>query len=266
MINMKFEGKTILISGATGGMAEEMVKKLSKQNCKLALFARRENKLKELSELVKNNGSECIYKKCDVKNPKDVSEAVNYTMDTYKNIDLAILTAGVLVPSPIQNFDAKIIKDSIDINFMGMVYFIEKLLPVMKKQKKGVIAATSTLPDRRGISGWGAYGASKAALSWLMEGLRAEAKQRYNIDFITIKPGSVETPMIEDYTRHGSISAKLAAEIMLKGISKGKKVIQFPLGQVLTTRIMDPFPATLYDLVPYEIARGPGYPEVKEGK
>ena len=47
------------------------------------------------------------------------------------------------------------------------------------------------------------YGASKAAVSWLMESLRAEGKKRYNIDFITIKPGSVLTPMTEGYHRRG---------------------------------------------------------------
>jgi NADP-dependent 3-hydroxy acid dehydrogenase YdfG len=259
---MEFKGKVILISGATGGMAEEIAKKLSKQNCKLALFSRREDKLKELSELVKNNGSECIYKKCDVKNPEDVIKAVKYTKEEYKNVDVAILTAGILVPNPIQTFDAKIIKDSIDVNFMGIVYFIEQLLPVMKKQKKGIIAVTSTLPDRRGVPGWGAYGASKAAISWLMESLRAEAKQRYNIDFITIKPGSVKTPMIQDYHRQGAVSAEEAADYILNGIRKGKKIIQFPLGQVLFTRISDQLPTFAYDLLPVEASKGQGYPRV----
>lgn len=261
---MYYNDKVILISGATGGMGEEIAKKLSKQNCKLALFARREEKLKELSEIVKNSGSECIYKKCDVKNPDDIKKAVEYTMEKYKKIDIVILAAGILVPNPIQTLDAKIIKDSIDINFMGMIYFIEQLLPIMKKQKQGVIAVTSTLPDRRGVPGWGAYGASKAALSWLVESLRAEAKQRYNINFITIKPGSVETPMIADYHRQGAVSAEKAADFMLKGISKGKKVIQFPLGQVLSIRIQDHFPPFAYDLMPIEQAKGPGYPKVDE--
>ena len=261
---MNFEGKVVLITGATGGMAVEIVKKLSKQKCKLALFARREEKLKELSEIVKNNGSEGIYKKCDVKNHEDVINAVKYTKEKYGQIDVAILSAGVLVPNPIQTFDSKILKDSIDINFMGTVYFIEQLLPVMKKQKQSTIATVSTLPDRRGVAGWGAYGASKAAISWLIESLRAEGKDRYNIDFITIKPGSVETPMIEDYHRQGSVSAEKAADYILKGIKKGKKVVQFPLGQVLLIRMQDYFPVFAYDMVPYEASKGDGYPQVGE--
>lgn len=261
---MKFEGKIVLISGATGGMAEDIVKKLSKQNCKLALFARRENKLKELSEMVTKNGSECIYKKCDVKNHDDVIAAVKFVKEKFKRIDVAILTAGILVPIPIEAFNSEPIKDSMEVNFMGNVYFIDELLKIMKKQKSGTIAAFSTLPDRRGVAGWGTYGASKAALSWLLESLRAEVKDKYNIDIITIKPGSVLTPMIEGYHRQGAISSEKAADFIVKGIEKRKKVVQFPLGQVVMIRMQDYFPAFAYDFFPYEASKGDGFPKVDE--
>ena len=261
---MEFNGKVVIISGATGGMGEEIAKLLSKKGCKLAFFARREEKLKEISSRLSNDKTDCIFKKCDVKNIEDVKEAVEFTHKNFGRIDVAILTAGVLIPNPIQTFDSKIIKNSMEINFMGTVHFIESLLPIMKSQKSGTIVATSTLPDRRGVPGWGAYGASKAALSWLMESLRVEAKQRYNIDVITIKPGSVKTPMLEGYGRHGAIPAKKAAEIIIDGIKKGKKVIQFPLGQVALIRMMDAFPVSAYDSMDVDQQKGDGYPSVEE--
>ena len=261
---MNFEGKVVLISGATGGMAQEIGKILSKKGCKLALFSRREEKLKELSEKFSNSETKCIYKKCDVKEKDQVKKAVEYTIEKFGRIDVAILSAGILVPNPIQTFDSSIIKNSIEINFMGLVYFVEQILPIMKKQGSGNITAVSTLPDKRGVPGWGAYGASKAAISWLMESLRAEAKQRYNIDIITVKPGSVLTPMIEDFHRTGAIESDKAAEIIVKGVEKGKKVIQFPIGQVLMIRAMDLFPPVAYDLFPVEPQKGEGYPEVEE--
>ena len=160
--------------------------------------------------------------------------------------------------------DSSIIINTMKINFFGDVYFLEQLFPIMKKQKSAIIVATSTLPDKRGIPGWSAYGASKAAISWLMESLRAEAKQKYNINIITVKPGSVETPMIEDFHRPGSITTELAANIIIKGVKKGKKVIQFPFTQVLMTRIGDMFPPSAYDTVPVNMQKGPDYPEVEE--
>lgn len=261
---MDFKGKVVLISGATGGMGKEIAQNLSKKRCKLALFARRVEQLKELDQQIKKTNSESIFNKCDVKNNDDIKQAVELTKKTYGRIDVAILTAGVLIPNPIQTFDGDIIKDSMDINFIGNVYFIQYLLPTMKAQKSGAVAVTATLPDRRGVPGWGAYGASKAAVSWLMESLRAEGKKRYNIDFITIKPGSVLTPMIKGYHRRGAITAEKAAEYIINGIEKGKKIIQFPIGQVVMTRTIDKFPVNVYDSIDIESQKGDGYPEVDE--
>jgi NADP-dependent 3-hydroxy acid dehydrogenase YdfG len=261
---MEFKNKVVLLSGATGGMGAELAKQLSKEGSHLALFARRENKLKEMVDELSRENTKCIYQKCDVKEVDDIKNAVKYTKESFGRIDIAILNAGILVPNPIQTFNSKIIKDTIDINFMGNVYFIEQILPIMKKQKSGIIAATSTLPDRRGVPGWGAYGASKSALSWLIESLRAEAKNRYNITFITIKPGSVLTPMIESYNRHGAITAEKAAKLILNGIKKGKRVIQFPFNQVALIRLMDKVPPIAYDSFNVEDMKGDGYPKVED--
>ena len=261
---MDFKGKVIMISGATGGMGEEIAKQLSKEKCKIALFSRREEKLKTICKDISNEQTECIYQKCDVTKTEDIKKAVEYTIKKFGRIDIAILASGVLIPNPIQTFDSNIIKNTMDINFMGNVYFIEHLMKKMKKQKNGTIVAVSTLPDRRGVPGWGAYGASKAALSWFVESLRAEAKERYNIKFITVKPGSVLTPMIESYHRHGAITAEKAAELIIKGVKKEKKIIQFPIGQVIFVRLQDLLPPFAYDNQGVELMKGGGYPKVEE--
>jgi len=261
---MDLKGKVVLISGASGGMGEAIAKQLAREGCNLSLFARREEKLKKIKEGISKNKIKCIYKKCDVTNKKDVEDAVKYTYKEFKRIDIAFLNAGVLIPNPIETMDSTIIINTMKINFFGDVYFLESLFPIMKKQESAIIVATSTLPDKRGIAGWGAYGASKAAISLLMESLRAEAKQKYNIEIITVKPGSVQTPMIENYHRPGSISPETAADIILKGVKKGKKIIQFPLSQVLMTRIGELFPPSAYDAVPVHMQKGEDYPIVEE--
>jgi NAD(P)-dependent dehydrogenase (short-subunit alcohol dehydrogenase family) len=261
---MDFKGKVVLITGASGGMGEAIARQLSREGCNLAFFARREEKLKKISEEIVSDKTKCIYKKCDVTNKQNVEEAVKFTHENFGRIDIAILNAGVLIPNPIETMDSSIIVNTMKINFFGAVYFLESLFPIMKKQESATIAVTSTLPDKRGIPGWGAYGASKAAISWLMESLRAEAKQKYNINIITIKPGSVKTPMIKNYHRPGAISPELAANIIIKGIKKEKKVIQFPTSQVIMTRIGDLLPPSAYDAVPIDMQKGEGYPVVEE--
>jgi NAD(P)-dependent dehydrogenase (short-subunit alcohol dehydrogenase family) len=261
---MELKEKVIIISGASGGMGEEIVRQLAKEGCKLAIFARREEKLKKISDEVSSDITECIYKKCDVSKKEDVQDAIDFTLSKFGRIDVAFLNAGVLIPNPIESFDGEIIKKTMRINFFGNLNFIECLLPTMKKQQKSLISVTSTLPDRRGVPGWGAYGASKAATSWLVESLRAEAKKKYNIIFVTVKPGSVETPMIDGYGRHGSITPQKAAEIMIKGVKKEKKIIAFPLRQIIINKISEQLPPSVYDILDIDKLKGDGYPEAEE--
>ena len=91
---MDFKGKVILISGASGGMGEEIARQISKEGCKLALFARREDKLKKLSEEISSDKTECIYKKCDVTNKKDVEEAVDFTHKKFIHPSLFLVKDG----------------------------------------------------------------------------------------------------------------------------------------------------------------------------
>jgi short-subunit dehydrogenase len=261
---MDFQNKVVLISGATGGMGAAIVRRVAQEHCKLALIGRREDQLEVLTREIQQQHGECIYKTCDVKKKQDIEETVAFIAKHYGSIDIAILTQGILVPNPIETFDTTIIKDTMDVNFFGIVYFTEYLFKVMKKQKSGMIAAVSTLPDKRGVPGWGAYGASKAALSWFMESLRAEAKLNYNINVITIKPGSVQTPMIKDLPRRGASPAERAADIIVRGMKREKRVIQFPFLQVIVTRLVDQFPPMAYDQIPIDLQKGEGYPNAEE--
>jgi NADP-dependent 3-hydroxy acid dehydrogenase YdfG len=249
---MELHKKIVLLVGATGGIGESIALKLADEGCKLSLLGRREDKLKELCNKIIKNNKECIYRKCNISNIKEVKNSIEVTYKSFGRIDIALLTAGILAPNPIETFNSKIVINSIKINFLGNVYFIEHLLPIMKSQKSGTIAVTSTLCDHRGIYGWaGAYGSSKAALSWLLDSLRVEAKQKYNINIITIKPGSVSTPMvkIDGYQEPKGINPDQAAKIIIEGIKKEKKIIQFPLSLVLMVRLIDSFPVYIQDII-----------------
>lgn len=264
MTTTDLANKVVLITGATGGIGEALAHQLASEHAKLALTARREDHLKTITDTIKATGTDCIYIPGDVTNKDDVTHIIQTVKQHYGRIDLAILTAGILEPNPIETFNSQIILKTMATNFTGTLYFIETLLPIMKKQHNGTIAALSTLPDKRGVPGWGAYGASKAALSWLLESLRGEAQLKYNINIVTIKPGAVQTPMIGDFPRPNAISAERAARIIINGLKHHKKVIQFPITQVVTIRLTDQFPPDALDHLPMDKTKGQGYPDVKE--
>ena len=118
---MDFADKVVVISGATGGIAVEIAKKVASEGAHLALFSRREKELQQLCEYITERGAQCVYHGCDVTIQDDVKKAVDLAMDTYGRIDVAILTAGVLIPNPIEMCDSSIITKSMEINFFGIV-------------------------------------------------------------------------------------------------------------------------------------------------
>lgn len=244
---MKFKDKVVVVTGATGGMGSEIVALLSKEKCKMVLLARNEEKLKELSESARKNGSEVIYKRCDISNNNEIAESVEFVYKKYKKIDVVILSTGILLPNPIDDLKFDPIKKSIEINFYANYYFFENLLPILKKQESSTVAIISTLADKRGTTTWGAYQASKAALSTFFESLRYEAKQKFNIKIILIRPGTVQTPMIQELKLPYAIQASKAAKYIIKGIKKDKKIIEFPLSETITVKTTNTLPSWFFD-------------------
>ncbi|MCX7797215.1 MAG: SDR family NAD(P)-dependent oxidoreductase [Melioribacter sp.] len=244
---MEFTNKNILITGASSGIGRALAENLSKENCNLLLCSRRIELLKEL----KSNSTAKIYLyKCNVRNKEEVSNVYKSIKNDVGEIDLAILNAGVGHRIKIENFNSNYAEETFGVNVLGLIYFVECLLPDFIRRKSGIIAGVSSLADNRGYSGSGFYCASKAAATIFLEGLRTELKP-YGITVITIKPGFVKTPMTDknEFKMPFLMSAQKAAQIILNGIKKEKRIIQFPFPTVISSRIIGCLPTALYDFL-----------------
>ena len=245
---MNFSGKVILITGASSGIGRELAVHLSKENCSLALLARRFELLEELAEQIKINNSGIEILKCDVTNPDNVSSAVNEIKNKLGRIDIAILNAGVGHREGPKEYNSSSSKNVFDTNVLGITYFVENILPDFIERREGIIVGVSSLSDSRGWPGSGFYSASKIAATRLLESLRIDVKQ-FNIKVITVKPGFVKTPMTDknDFFMPFLMSTEKAAKIILNGIRKEKRVIQFPLPTVLGSKIVGILPDIIFE-------------------
>ncbi|MEJ5351877.1 MAG: SDR family NAD(P)-dependent oxidoreductase [Melioribacteraceae bacterium] len=246
---MEFTGKTILLTGASSGIGKALTEKLSKENCKLILCARRLDLLEKLRDEQKHSADIFPFK-CDVSNKEEVKTTYEKIKKEIGEIDLAILNAGVGYRMNLENFNSEFAEETFGVNFFGLIYWIENLIPDFLKRKKGIIAGVSSLADNRGYSKSGFYCASKAAASIFLEGLRVELKP-HGIKVITIKPGFVKTPMTDknEFEMPFLMSAEKAADIILRGIKKEKRIIQFPLPTVISSRLIGCMPSGLYEFL-----------------
>jgi len=247
---MTFEKKTILVTGASSGIGKAIGEKLAQIDCNLILTARQNEKIGNWVSQLNNKNAQILILKNDVTDKQNVAEVFNKISETFGNIDLAILNSGIGKSVSPQSFSSQIAEDIINTNFLGVVYWIEKLLPQMLKNKKGIIAPVSSLADNRGYSGSGFYCASKAALSIFSEGLAIDLA-KFGIKVITIKPGFVKTPMTDQnkFKMPFMISAEKAADKIINGIKNENNIVQFPFPTVLGAKFIGMFPNWLYRLI-----------------
>jgi len=245
---MTLSGKTILLTGASTGIGKAIAQNLLKQDCNLILIARRAELIEEYLTESPTTNHKALIVRCDVSKKEEVANAYVQIKQKFGGIDIAILNSGIGRTVTVNTFNSKDAEDTFGANVFGIVYWVEQLLPDYLKKKSGVIAAVSSLADNRGFSGSGFYCASKAAATTFLEGLRVELKP-HNIKVITIRPGFVRTPMTDqnNFKMPLLVEPEKAAEIILDGIKKEKRVIQFPWQIYLATRLIGALPGTVYE-------------------
>ena len=242
---MNFENKNIILTGASSGIGFELAKLLARENCKIALLARRKEILDDLAKEISSSSNKILPIKCDVTKKEEVENSINKIKNDFGKIDLAILNAGTSFRASVDDFHSEDADETFAVNVMGIIYFVEFLLPDFKKDQNGIIAGVTSMADQRGFPKSGFYCASKAAASKFLESLRIELKD-YNIKVITIKPGFVRTPMTDknEFYMPFLMEPDKAANIIIKGLKKEKRVIQFPfitaVGSMLSKFIPNP--------------------------
>lgn len=242
--------KNILITGASRGIGKVLAYEYSSKGANLVLLARDENALQNISADLNEHGGNVFYKKCDVSDRKQMKESVDFAVNSLRSIDAAILNAGMSIKNWMDGFSADNFEQTLEVNLFSIAYGLEFLVPVMKRQGYGTIAGVSSLADARGYPGSGAYSASKAAVTKLLESARVELSSN-NIKVIIIKPGFVRTDMTakNEFRMPFLMDAGKAANVIRKGIERNRKVIQFPLGTVLLSKVAALMPNFVYDPV-----------------
>lgn len=237
------------ITGASSGIGYALAQELAPKGFALALAARRTELLESLCEKVRQAGGEAISLTCDVGDQSQVKQAIAETIASFGRIDLAILSAGIGGPTNAAEFKAEKFERLLRTNLLGVAFCLEELLPVMRRQGAGTIAAISSLAGDRGFPGSAGYCATKAALSTLFDGLRVELKT-HGVRLVTIEPGYVLTPMTESFGKMPfMMQAGEAARLILRRLEQGDRVIRFPLAASAFMKLIRILPVSLFDKI-----------------
>lgn len=216
-----------------------MARELSRRGYALALLARRADLLQQLAHELPN--AEAF--PCDVTDAAAVRDAVARAGP----IDLAIANAGVGVTGWATKTIAEI-EQMMRVNYFGMVYLFDAVIPQMMERRSGHFAGVASLAGLRGLPTAAGYSASKAAMQAFLEAVRVEVR-KFNIRVTTVNPGFIKTAMTEKnaFKMPFLMSAERAAKIIIDGIEHGRRVVEFPWPMSMLTRLARHMPNAIYD-------------------
>ena len=192
---MELNGKTALTTGASSGIGEATVRTLAAQKVKVALMARRSDRLETLKAEIQKGGGTALVTCADVTKKSEVKKAVDECLKAFGNIDILINNAGVMPLSLMKNLHEEEWERMVDVNIKGVLFCIGAVLPGMIKQAGGHIVNISSVAGRKVFPGSAVYCATKYAVSALSEGMRMELGQPSNIRVTVIEPGMVATEL-----------------------------------------------------------------------
>ncbi|MFB0910253.1 MAG: SDR family NAD(P)-dependent oxidoreductase [Flavobacterium sp.] len=188
--------KTALITGATSGIGKATAEILAKNNYKIILCGRREDRMveleKELSQL-----TEVHTLLFDVRDKKAVSESIASLPEAFSTIDILINNAGNAHGlDPIQNGDIDDWDAMIDINIKGLLYVSKAIIPQMIERKSGHIINIGSTAAKEVYPNGNVYCATKHAVDALNQGMRMDLNP-FGIRVGAIHPGMVQTEFSE---------------------------------------------------------------------
>lgn len=195
--------KVAVITRASSGLGAETARHLVEAGAKVALGARRLDRLEALArELGSDNAT--VFK-VDVSEREQVQAFVDHAVATFGRIDVMINNAGVMPLAPLELLAFDDWNQCIDVNVKGVLWGIGAALPHFKAQKSGQFINVSSVAGHRVGPGGAIYSATKYAVRVISEALRQEVKP-YNIRTTVLSPGAVDTEL------PGSVKAQEVAE------------------------------------------------------
>lgn len=183
-----------LITGATSGIGKSTAIEFAKHGYDLIITGRRKERLEELkADVSKNYSVKVLTLSFDVRDEKQVEDAINSIPPEYKKIDVLVNNAGLAAGlAPIQDGKLAHWEQMIDTNVKGLLYITKHTSKILIENKKGHIINVGSIAGKEVYANGNVYCATKHAVDALNKGMRIDLLP-YGIKVSAVNPGMVET-------------------------------------------------------------------------
>lgn len=203
---MKVQGKSIVVTGGGNGVGREIVLQLLEKGATVFAADINEEALKETVRISGNSKRLYTYL-VDISNRETVFSFADQIKEQHGKVDGLINNAGIIQPFiPLNDLDMDRIDRVMNINFYGTLYMVKAFLPMFLKRPEAHIVNISSMGGFLPVPGQSVYGASKAAVKLLTEGLSSELKDT-NVKVSVVIPGGIAT----DIKKNSDVASKKSA-------------------------------------------------------
>ena len=209
-----------MITGASSGIGEATARALVAEGAKVALGARRVDRLESLAEEL-GDGAHAI--EVDVGDEAAARSFIESSAEAMGGVDALINNAGVMLLGPVGGADTRQWRQMIDVNLLGLLYCTHAALPLLGESGNGHVVNVASVAGRIASAGSAVYNMTKWGVVGFSEGLRQEALHA-NVRVTILEPGWVDTEL-QGHNEHPMI---------LEAIEKERQKV----GEVLTAEDM----------------------------
>jgi len=191
---MNLDGCTALITGASAGIGRELARQLANRARTLVLIARRQQRLDELRDELRNRNKqlEVHTRVVDLCDKSQIDDLVSWLEQNKIDIDLLINNAGLGDYGAVATSDIERDNRIIQVNVAALTFLTRQLLPGMIERRRGAILNVSSSAGFLPIPGMGIYSATKAYVNSFTEALRSEL-HKTGVSVTALCPGPVHT-------------------------------------------------------------------------
>jgi short-subunit dehydrogenase len=233
---MKLENKVFVVTGAGGGIGSELAYGLLQRGAKVVAIDLNKENLELFQKQVNNTNLKIIA--VDITDKAAVDALPSKAKELFDTVEGLINCAGIIQPFvKVNDLNYDAIEKVMNVNFYGTLYMTKAFLPKLLERPEAHVVNVSSMGGFLPVPGQSVYGASKAAVKLLTEGLYAELKDT-NVHVSIVFPGATKTDITKNSgvtapsvsNSDGSsdfpmLTAEEAANIILNGIEKNKPQI-----------------------------------------
>ena len=194
----RLDGKVALVTGASSGLGARFAKTLSLGGAKVALAARRLDRLQALCDEIAAVGCDALPVTLDVNDPGAIKTAADIVESRLGPIDILVNNSGISVQRRLGDYSPADFDQVMNTNLRGAFFVAQEVGRRMVSRKSGRIINISSVAGLRAINQLAVYGMSKAGVIQMTRAMALEWG-RHGVNVNAICPGYIETEINSDY-------------------------------------------------------------------